>query len=142
MRAFFLAFALLLPSALHGQSNDTSNPIIARIDALVAAYNAQDVAAIGAVYAPDAALLAPGEPMIIGRDSIMQHYADAIAGGARDVQFTTFDIQATETSAVAIGEVVLEVGENRIVTRYMHLWQVIDGQILLARDMYHVLAVQ
>lgn len=141
MRAFLLALTLLLPLQAQAQSNDTSNPIIARIDALVRAYNAQDVAAIGAMYTPDAALFAPGERSILGRDAIMQHYADAIAGGAHDVQFTTFDIQATDTSAVAVGEVVLQVGENRIVTRYMHLWQVIDGEILLARDMYHVLVV-
>ena len=142
MRAFLFALTLLLPLQAHAQSNDTSNPIIARIDALVRAYNAQDLAAIGAIYAPNAALFAPGERSILGREAIMQHYADAIAGGARDVQFTVFDIQATDTTAVAVGEVVLEVGENRIVTRYMHLWQVVDGQILLARDMYHVLVVQ
>lgn len=142
MRAFILALTLLLPLAAHAQTNDTSNPIIARIDALVRAYNAQDIAAIGAIYALDAALFAPGEASILGRDAIMQHYADAITGGARDVQFTVFDIQATDATAVAVGEVVLQVGENRIVTRFMHLWQVIEGQIMLTRDMYHVLAVQ
>ena len=142
MRAFFLAFTLLLPLQAHAQSNDTSNPIIARMAALVDAYNAQDLAAIGAIYSEDAVLFAPGEASIQGREAIVQHYSDAIASGSRDVQFMTFDIQSTDTSAVEIGEVVLQAGENRIVTRYMHLWEVVDGQILLTRDMYQVLSVQ
>jgi len=142
MRAFFLAFTLLLPLQAYAQSNDTSNPIIARMAALVDAYNAQDLAAIGAIYSEDAVLFAPGEASIQGREAIVQHYSDAIASGTRDVQFMTFDIQSTDTSAVEIGEVVLQAGENRIVTRYMHLWEVVDGQVLLTRDMYQVLAVQ
>lgn len=142
MRAILFAFTLLLPLAAQAQTNDTSNPIVARMAALVEAYNAQDLAAIGAIYSEDAALFAPGERAILGREAIVQHYADAIASGARDVQFMTFDIQSTDTTAVEIGETVLQAGENRVVTRYMHLWEVIDGQILLTRDMYHVLLVE
>lgn len=44
--------------------------------------------------------------------------------------------------AVEIGETIVMVGEQRIVGRYMHLWQLIDGQLLLTRDMYHVLAAE
>ena len=142
MRALLVCLALLLPLAAQAQTNDTSNPVIARMAALVEAYNAGDLAAIGAIYAPDAVLLPPGEASIIGRDAIVQHYADAIQSGASDVQFMTFDIRSTETTAVEIGETVLQAGGNRVVTRYMHLWEVVNGQILLTRDMYHVLAVQ
>ncbi|WP_224814611.1 DUF4440 domain-containing protein [Hasllibacter sp. MH4015] len=142
MRALIFALALLLPLAAQAQTNDTSNPIIARMAQLVAAYNAQDLAAIGAIYAEDAALFPPGEAAILGREAIVQHYADAIASGARDVQFMTFDIRSTDATAVEVGETVLQAGENRVVTRYMHLWEVIDGQILLTRDMYHVLSIQ
>jgi len=59
-----------------------------------------------------------------------------------DLQFKTFDIRATDTMAVKIGETIVMVGEQRIVGRYMHLWQLIDGQLLLTRDMYHVLAAE
>ncbi len=142
MRALLFCLALLLPLTAQAQTNDTSNPIIARMAALVDAYNAQDLAAIAAVYHPDAVLLAPGEASIQGRDAIVQHYANAIQSGARDVQFMTFDIRSTDTTAVEIGETVLQAGENRVVTRYMHLWEVVDGQILLTRDMYHVLSIQ
>ncbi len=143
MRALALTLLLtLLPAAVPAQTNDTSNPIVARIADLVAAYNAGDLQAIGAIYHPEAALFPPGEPAILGRDAIVQHYADAIAAGARDVQFVTLDIRPSEIMAVATGETVVQVGETGFVTRYMHVWEVVGDQLLLTRDMYHLLATQ
>lgn len=141
MRAILLALTLLLPAAAHAQ-NDTSNPIVARIAALVDAYNAQDLEALGAIYHPEAALFAPGERAILGRDAIVQHYANAIAAGSRDVQFQVFDIRPSEIMAVAVGEVVVQVGETGIVTRFMHVWEVVGDQLLLTRDIYHLVATQ
>lgn len=132
-----LAAALILTRPAQAQDN----PIIARMTAFVATYNAQDAESLAGFYAPDAALLPPGQASILGREAIAQHYAQAFAAGARDLQFKTFDIRAFDTSAVEIGETVVMVGEQRIVGRYMHLWEVIDGQLLLTRDMYHVLKV-
>lgn len=138
-----IALALCLTTvAANAQSNDTSNPIIARMDALIRAFNAGDVAAIGAIYAPDAALLLPGEASITGREAIMAQYASALANGARDIQFMTFDIRGFDQNATEIGETVMMVGDQRVVGRYMHLWEVIDGEILLTRDMFHVLLVE
>ena len=146
MRHLLLALALslsaLLPGLAAAQGNDTSNPIVARMAAFVAAYNAADADAIAAIYAEDAALLLPGEASILGREAIAAHYARAFEGGVRDLQWMTFDIRATEFSAVEIGETVFHVGEQRIVGRYMHLWEVVDGQILLARDMFQVLRAE
>ena len=141
-RALLISLALLLPLTASAQTPDPSNPIVARMAALVDAYNAGDLQAIGAIYSPDALLLAPGERGIQGREAIMQHYATAIQNGASNVQFQTFDIRSTETTAVEIGETVLQAGGQRIVTRYMHLWELVDGQILLVRDMYHLLLVE
>lgn len=132
-----LAAALILTRPAQAQDN----PIIARMTAFVATYNAQDAESLAGFYAPDAALLPPGQASILGREAIAQHYAQAFTAGARDLQFKTFDIRAFDTSAVEIGETVVMVGEQRIVGRYMHLWEVIDGQLLLTRDMYHVLKV-
>lgn len=79
---------------------------------------------------------------ILGREAIAQHYAEAFAGGARGLQFKIFDIRGFETNAVEIGETVVMVGEQRIVGRYMHLWEVVEGQLLLNRDMCHVLLIE
>ena len=43
--------------------------------------------------------------------------------------------------AVEVGEWVIKVGDQRIGGRSMHVWQVIDGQLLRTRDMYHLLNV-
>ncbi len=137
-----IAFALAAILALSAAARAEDNPIIARMNDFAAAYNAQDPAAIAAFYAPDAALLPPRQASILGREAIAQHYAEAFAAGARDLQFKVFDIRGFETNAVEIGETVVMVGEQRIVGRYMHLWEIVDGQLLLTRDMYHVLAIE
>jgi len=142
MRAVLLALSLLLPLQALAQANDTSNPIIARMAALVEAYNAQDLDAIGAVYHPEAALLAPGEAAIVGRAAIIQHYADAIAAGSTNVRFRTFDIRPSEIMAVEIGEAIVQVGDTDFVTRYMHVWEVEGEEIYLTRDMYHLLGTR
>ena len=142
MRAVLFALALLLPLQVQAQTYDTSNPIIARMAALVEAYNAQDVEAIGAIYHPEAALLAPGEPAILGRAAIMQHYADAIAAGSTNVRFRTFDIRPSEIMAVEIGEAIVQVGATDFVTRYMHVWEVDGTEIYLTRDIYHLLGTR
>lgn len=142
MRLIATLLFLLTDLPAIAQSNDTSNPIIARTAALVEAFNAQDAQAIAQIYAPDAVLLPPGEASIQGRAAIAESYERAFAGGARDMQFMTFDIRGFDNNAMEWGETVVQVGNSRIVGRYMHLWEVIDGQILLTRDMYHVLVVE
>ncbi len=139
LRLPILALGLLLAFGTAAQAQD--NPVIARMSAFVDTYNAQDAESLAGFYAPDAALLPPGQASILGREAIAQHYAQAFAAGARELQFKTFDIRGFDAGAVEIGETVVMVGEQRIVGRYMHLWEVIDGQLLLTRDMYHVLKV-
>lgn len=138
MRVLVLIFALLMSTPLAAQ-NDNSNPIIARMEAFVAAYNAQDVQGILSFYTPDAVLFPPGQKAIIGHQAIGEFYAQAFAAGARELQFKTFDIRARTDIAVEIGETVVQAGDTRVVGRYMHVWEVMDGQIMLTRDMYHIL---
>lgn len=138
-RLFAIGLAMILSLATPAQSQD--NPVIARMTEFVDTYNAQDAEGIAAFYAPDAALLPPGQAAIIGRAAIAQHYAQAFASGARELQFKTFDIRGFDTNAVEIGETVVMVGDQRIVGRYMHLWELSEGQLLLTRDMYHVLKI-
>ena len=135
LRLLALLGLILLPfSAL---ADD--NPIIERMSALTRAYNSQNAGAVAALYAPNAILLAPGQKAIVGRDNIAAHYAQAFAAGARDLQFKTFDIRPlNDTAAVEIGETIVQVNGQRIVGRYMHLWEVLNGELLLTRDMYHL----
>ncbi|MEM9319079.1 MAG: DUF4440 domain-containing protein [Pseudomonadota bacterium] len=143
MRACLITLAVwLLPLIAQAQTNDLSNPIVARTAALVEAFNAQDLAAVAAIYAQDAILLAPGKASVRGREAIAAEYATAFRNGAHDMQFMTFDIRGFDNTAIEIGETITMVGENRIIGRYMHVWEAIDGEILLIRDMFHVLRVE
>jgi len=136
MRLLAALFVCLAAATATAQDN----PIIARMTDFTAAYNAADAQAISMFYAPDAVLLPPGQPSVQGREAIAAHYAAAFDAGARDLQFQTFDIIGFDNAATEIGETVVMVGDSRIVGRYMHLWQVSpEGEILLTRDMYHVL---
>ena len=139
-RLITLAFTVLLVLSTAARAED--NPIIARMTAFAETYNAQDADGIAAYYAPDAVLLPPGQASVRGRDAIAEHYAQAFAAGARDLQFKVFDIRGFDKNAVEIGETVVMVGERRIVGRYMHLWEIVDDQLLLTRDMYHVLLTE
>ncbi|MBD3662721.1 YybH family protein [Sulfitobacter aestuariivivens] len=135
-----LALLCFLQLPISAMAED--NPIIARMAELVAAYNAQDAQAVASFYAKDGILLPPGQKAILGSEAIAAHYAAAFKAGARELQFKTFDIRPhSDTAATEIGETVVMVGRDRIVGRYMHLWQVIDGSLLLTRDMYHILKV-
>jgi uncharacterized protein (TIGR02246 family) len=142
MRHALAALAVLLLPLAAAAQQDATNPIIARMIAFTEAYNTQDAAMLATFYTPDAILLAPGERAIVGQDAIAAHYANAFAAGARDLQFMTFDIRPFDQMAVEIGETVVMVGAQRIVGRYMHLWEVVGDEILLTRDMYHILLVE
>ena len=138
MRLLALLCLMLLPISAMAQDN----PIIARMTAFAAAYNRQEAATLAAYYAPNAILLAPGQKAIIGGEAIARHYQQAFDAGARELQFKAFDIRPLgDKAAIEIGETVVQLGNQRIVGRYMHMWEVLDGQLLLTRDMYHVLKV-
>ena len=136
LAALLTCLALTLPALAQ------DNPIIARMTEFTAAYNAGDAAAIAAIYSPDGVILPPGQPAIQGREAIAAHYAQAFAAGAGDLQFRVIEIIAYEARAVEFGETIVTLGDQRILGRYMHYWEAIGDEILLARDMYQVLSVQ
>jgi len=134
-------YAFILTALLATAATAQDNPIVARMAQFVAAYNAQDAAAIAQFYSPDAVLLPPQQNAIQGREAIAAHYDRAFKGGAGGLQYRTLDIRATDTMAVEVGEWVIKAGNQSISGRSMHVWQVIDGQLLRTRDMYHLLKV-
>jgi len=129
--------ALVVAFTLAAVAQD--NPVIARMKQFVEAYNAQDAAAIAQIYSPRAVLFPPGQAHIQGREAIAAHYAQAFNAGARDLQYRTVDVRATGKMAVEVGEWAVMLGDRRIVGRSMHIWEVVEGQLLRTRDMYHVL---
>lgn len=136
MRALALILLLLHPFAAMAQDN----PILRRMTEIVAAYNRQDVAALAEAYAPDAVLLVPLQQAIVGRDAIAAHYRGLFETATPVLQAKTFDIRPLgEKAAIEVGETVVDVNGQRVVGRYMHMWEVIDGQLLVTRHMHQLL---
>ena len=135
--AALLACLLALPAAAQ------DNPIVQRLQAFTAAYNAGDAAAIATFYTEDAALLPPQSAAVLGRDAITKHYADAFQGGVTDLRLDIKEIRAHgPSSAVEIGETAVAFNGQTVLGRYLHVWVLQDGAWLLSRDIYHVLDVR
>ena len=73
-----------------------------------AALNAKDAKAAAALYAEDAVLIPPGEPLVRGRDAIEEYWRGAIeAGGVRDVSVETMDALSSGSLGYETGSFVL-----------------------------------
>lgn len=137
MPRLLLLLALLLPVPALAQDN----PIVARMNAFAAAYNARDAQAIAGFYAEDGALLPPQAAILSGRPAIAAHYAAAFNAGVGNLRFKVLEIrQHGPAAAVEIGETLVDAGGRTIRGRYLHVWISRDGQWWLSRDIYHVLA--
>ncbi len=79
------AAASAAPTAAVAQSqrSDLRGQMEAANSAFLAAYNTQNAAAFRSLYTPDAMLLAPGAPPLVGAESIEAYWADRIRGGSR-----------------------------------------------------------
>jgi len=137
-----LAFALLvcllaLPAAAQ------NNPIVQRLQAFTAAYNAGDAATIATFYTENGAILPPQSAAVIGRAAIAEHYAAAFQGGVGNLRIDVKEIQGHgPSSAVEIGETAVDFNGQTILGRYMHVWVLQDGVWMLSRDIYHVLGTR
>ena len=75
-----------------------------------AALNAKDAKAAAALYAEDAVLIPPGEPILRGRPAIEEYWRAAIeAGGIRDVAVETMDAHSAGPLGYETGSFVLTV---------------------------------
>lgn len=75
-----------------------------------AALNAKDAKAAAALYAEDAVLIPPGEPIVQGRPAIEEYWRGAIeSGGIRDVSVETMDAHSSGSLGYETGSFVLTV---------------------------------
>ena len=109
-------------------------------DAWSAAFNKGDGAAVAALYAEDAYVLPPGGDMIKGRDKIAAFWKDTVQK-LGDVKLTTLDIvRLGRSAALEIGTVSLKTKGDQsqaIEGKYAVVWRKIDGQWLLASDIWN-----
>jgi uncharacterized protein (TIGR02246 family) len=109
-------------------------------DAWSAAFNRGDGAAVAAMYAEDAYVLPPGADMIQGRDKIAAFWGQAVQQMG-DIKLTTIDVlKLGRNAAREVGTVTAKTkgaSPQDIVGKYAVVWRRIDGQWLLATDIWN-----
>ena len=80
------------------------------------------------VYTSDARVLAPGAPMIQGRDNIAQFWETAVPQmGIERVELTTLELEVASDSAFEVGRATLTLaGGQTVVAKYVVVWK-LDG---------------
>ncbi|WP_298983742.1 SgcJ/EcaC family oxidoreductase [uncultured Roseibium sp.] len=125
-----------------GSALAQDNPILARLNTYIAAYNAKDAEAISAYYTEKAALLPPRSRALVGRPSIAAHFAKAFNNGLSDLEYNILEIDQTgPDTAVEVAETKVKLGAKTISGRSMHVWKKVEGVWFIHRDMYHVLGI-
>ena len=109
-------------------------------DAWATAFNKGDSATVAAMYADDAYVLPPGSDMIQGRDKIAAFWNGA-AQQMGDAKLTTIDVLPLGRNAAReIGTVTLKTKGDQpqeIVGKYAVVWRKINGQWMLATDIWN-----
>lgn len=133
---------MLIALTIGGHAQAQETPIQQRITAFIEAYNAQDAEAISGFYTEKGALLPPQGKALFGRPPIAAHYANAFKNGVTGLKYRILEIdQTSQDTAIEIGETQVAFNEQTIIGRSMHVWKNVNGQWLLHRDIYHVLAM-
>jgi len=115
MRAVLLLVMVLALGGCSGQDASNQAEVSASKTELgqmnrdfAAALNAKDAKAAAALYAEDAVLIPPGEPLVRGREAIEEYWRGAIeSGGVRDVSVETMDALSSGSLGYETGSFVL-----------------------------------
>jgi len=115
MRTVLLSVAVLALGACSNQADAPQTDVSASKVELgqmnrdfASALNAKDAKAAAALYAEDAVLIPPGEPLVRGREAIEEYWRGAIeSGGVRDVSVETMDALSSGSLGYETGSFVL-----------------------------------
>jgi len=115
MRTVLLCVVVLTASACSTREDATQTEVSASKVELgqmnrdfASALNAKDAKAAAALYAEDAVLIPPGEPLVRGREAIEEYWRGAIeSGGVRDVSVETMDALSSGSLGYETGSFVL-----------------------------------
>lgn len=136
IRPIVLSLFFLI-STSHSFAQD--NPVVKRIQAFTAAYNAGDSAAIAEFYTDDGALLPPRSNIIVGRKAIAKYYASAFNNGVSNLKIKVLELRTHGAgSAVEISDMTFKVNNKTLGGRYLHIWVRQQGNWYISRDMYNL----
>ena len=135
MRLIPATFAALL-LALPVLAQDAE--VRARMAAFATAYNAGDATTVGAFYTDRAALLPPGQQIVVGRAAIAAHFGAAFGAGVKNLRYELKEVQAIGPTVLVIGETLVDAGAATVHGRFWQIWVNDGGTWRMHRDMYHV----
>jgi ketosteroid isomerase-like protein len=130
-----------MQARLQAESDSARVAIEAANLAFTQHFNAGHMDSVGALYAPNAVVMAPGMPAVSGRDNIVATMRTMPAG--MNLALETQQVTANGPMAVERGAWTMTVpgaeGAPPMVTRgkYLVHWHRIDGQWLLVDDIWN-----
>ena len=134
--------AVATPAAATPLSAATIDSVKAVDSAFMAAINAKDTAAVFAVYAPDAHVMPPDSPALIGA-AAHPMLASLVSGGATDMVLTPTTVYGVGDLAYTIGTASFKMGGAVNTVKYTEvLRRGTDGKWRYVVDMFSDIAPQ
>ncbi|UCF21128.1 MAG: SgcJ/EcaC family oxidoreductase [Gemmatimonadota bacterium] len=134
------ALLALNSPALAQHHTDADAAIRAGSQQWAAAWNAGDAAALAALYAEDAAVMAPGAEPATGRAAIAKHFESSLktASGGQD-KIETLQVMVAGDWAVEVGKFAATAADGSHVDHgpYIAVWKKVDDKWMLYRDIWN-----
>ena len=132
-----LVFVLLAAGCMQAPQTDLEG-LKAMQDVWQSAFDAEDSAALAAIYAEDGALMPPNSNTVIGRTDIEAFWADFQASG--------IGVEGKDTEVYAHGDVGYEVGTYTVTDaggatidegKYVEIWRQVDCKWQIYRGIWN-----
>lgn len=135
--AFAFATALVLASAVQAQTG--TDPALNKLAAeFQAAYNAKDAAKLASLYAEDAVVMPPNEPMVKGRSAIRAMLEKDFKEGNVSLKITPTHSAITGDSAHEVGTVAVTLPDGKVSNeKYVTLFKRVGGEWKIAYDIWN-----
>jgi uncharacterized protein (TIGR02246 family) len=140
-------FIALASNGLHAQAAKTDPALNKLADAFEMACKAKDAAKVGALYAEDAVLMPPNEPMVKGRTAIQGYWAKQFQQGITGIDLTPIESRVSGDQAFEAGRAVVTInpgaskpGGSGTVTdnaKYVVVYKRVAGEWKLAYDVFN-----
>jgi uncharacterized protein (TIGR02246 family) len=106
--------------------------------AFIAAFSKGDARAVSELYTEDAQVIAPGQPVAMGRGAVAAHWQKAIDEGVMGLELETQEVESSADLACETGVVRLTSKAGvRSEARYVVVWKRENEQWKLHRDIWN-----
>lgn len=102
-------------------------------------YLKEDATEVGSHYTEDAISLPPHTGAVVGRDSIIEYWKEAMKSGAKGLDIRSKEVEGDGELAYEIGETDLTGPDNAVIDHfhYMVIWKKQGGKWLIHREIWN-----